>query len=257
MECTPIGLSRAKKTEVLQIEWSLDDAMLMAVVSDMTVRVFHVATGVHLHTLAAHTGKVFELSVHPHIPNLLATWARDGAVILWDHSTGSILREFSTSDTYPGRGRWARTEPLAVLEGAWAPDGDSLFVTDAAGQLHVYGLGSATTRSRAHYDQFFCIDYEDLTIDPLTHTARGMASGRPLHLERGARAPIAHDATPYSEEYRRLAMANRLARGALSYTIQSQKDLTTSSFVAASIVSAMVGFECQGKGARYRKLDTG
>jgi WD40 repeat protein len=215
MECVPLGIGRSKKCEVLQIEWSLEDATLMAVVSDMTVRVFHVATGEHLHTLAAHTGKVFELSVHPRIPNLLATWARDGAIIIWDHSSGQILRRFSTSETYPGRGRWARTEPLAALEGAWAPDGDSLFVTDAAGQLHIYGLSSATTRSRAHYDQFFCIDYQDLTIDPLTHIARGMASGRPLHLERGARAPIAYDGTPYTADYRRLAMANRLTRGAL------------------------------------------
>lgn len=199
----------------LQVEWSLSGGSLMVVMSDTTVRVFDAATGAHTRTLAGHAAKIFELAAHPRHADVLATWGRDGAVVLWDTGTGRVLRRFDLAATYPGRGRWTGSQPLAALEGAWLPDGNTLCVTDAAGQVHVYGLGPGDARARARYDQFYKTDYMDLTIDPLTHTVRGMASGRQPHAERGGRAPISYDGTPYEEEYQRLAMANQLSRGAL------------------------------------------
>jgi WD40 repeat protein len=215
LRCHPLEGSRSRKAEVVQIEWSRDDAAVLAVVSDQTIRVFDAASGRPLHVLSGHSGKLYELSTHPRLPGLVASWARDGTIVLWDHTTGEKLKVLHMAHTYPGRGRWTSLEPLGVLEGTWSPDGSALYATDAAGQLHIYGLGSADVCGRAAYDQFFKIDYQDMTVDPLTNTARSSASGRLPHLDPDARVPVSIDATPYSTTYSALARANRLTRGTL------------------------------------------
>jgi hypothetical protein len=82
--------------------------------------------------------------------------------------------------------------------------------------VHIFGFGSGDVLSRAKYDQFFRPDYADLTVDPLSGTARTMATGRPPHTEADARLPVSYDATPYPERYQQLAARNQLTRGASS-----------------------------------------
>ena len=199
---------------LVQVEWAARDSKLCAVVSDASIRVFDAAAGTQCHALCGHTGKLFEVVAHPVHAELLTSWARDGTVALWHAGSGRCVRQLRLADTYPGRGRWTDTQPLAVLEGCWSPSGHSLYVTDAAGQLHLFGFGAGDRAGRARYDQFFRTDYADLVVDPLTGTARGAATGRPPHVEADARLAISFDATPYEREYQQHAASNTLTRGA-------------------------------------------
>ena len=53
---------------------------------------------------------------------------------------------FSTKQTRPGDRDWP--DPLELMDGHWAPDGTSLAVTDACGQLHIYGTADVAQYAR-------------------------------------------------------------------------------------------------------------
>lgn len=79
---------------------------------------------------------------------------------------------FSSSDTVPlSRGSWA-APVIQVVEGRFAPDGNSFIVSDVAGQFSIYALGPPQPLLlSAPYDQFFSRDY-----DPMVHDAAGFAA---------------------------------------------------------------------------------
>lgn len=196
--------------EVQQIEWALDDRRIMAATSDFTVRVFDTLSGTQLHVLHGHTKALFELSAHPRVPDVVASWAHDGTISVWDVSNGRQLAHFSARNTFPGNGRWCDTEPICFLDGGWTSTGDALMTTDVAGQFHIFAFGPAHLNGRAAYDQFFKNDYE-----PFAANADGFAvssaSSRLMHL---LAPPVCdYNLSPYENPYQDLAMQNKLSQG--------------------------------------------
>ena len=200
-----------KNTEVQQVSWSLDDKRVVACVSDMSVHVFHANDGRQLHVLDGHTKSLYELAVHPWAPDVVATWAYDGTVLVHDVATGKKLAKFDTRNTYPGRGLWTSNEPICLLDGCWTPAGDALLTTDVAGQFHIFSFGPTDLRSLAAYDQFMCCDYDPLQRDH-TGAVFDIGSGRPGHASGDCRTCTSH-MVPYEAPYQSLAARNRLSEG--------------------------------------------
>lgn len=69
---------------------------------------------------------------------------------------------FSTKDTRPGEDAWV--DVIQLVDGHWTPSGDGLVVSDVAGQLHLYGLGSNEFMAYSRYDQFLSSDYRPIRI---------------------------------------------------------------------------------------------
>lgn len=201
-----------KAPEVQQVLWSLDDKRVMACVSDMSVRVFDSNDGKQLHVLTGHTKSLYELAAHPWAPDVVATWSYDGTICVHDVESGERLTSFDVRHTYPGRGLWANSEPLCLLDGCWTPSGDALLTTDVAGQFHVFSFGPADLRSRAAYDQFMRCDYDALQRDT-AGAVFDIASGRPAHTS-GDRRTCTSFMVPYEDPYQSLAAKNRLSEGA-------------------------------------------
>ena len=59
---------------------------------------------------------------------------------------GDVSCSFSTESTRPGEEDWP--DPLHLMDGHWTPDGSRIVVTDASGQLHIYGTGSSSSFDR-------------------------------------------------------------------------------------------------------------
>ncbi len=74
---------------------------------------------------------------------------------------------FSTRDTRPGGDSWV--DVIQLVDGHWTPDGESLVVSDVAGQFHLYRVGSAELMAYARYDQFFSSDYRPIRNDGEGH----------------------------------------------------------------------------------------
>lgn len=197
--------------EVQQIEWSLDDRRIMAATSDFTVRVFDTHGGTQLHVLHGHTKALYELAAHPRVPDVVASWAHDGTISVWDVSNGRQLAHFSAQNTFPGNGRWCDTEPICFLDGGWTATGDALMTTDVAGQFHTFAFGPAHLNGRAAYDQFYKNDYELITAGP-DGFAVSVAAQRPTHL---LSPPVCdYNLAPYENPYQDLAKRNALSQGA-------------------------------------------
>lgn len=196
--------------EVQQIEWSLDDRRIMVAASDFTVRVYDTHDGTQLHVLHGHTKALYELSAHPRVPDIVASWAHDGTISVWDVSSGRQLAHFSAQNTFPGNGRWCDTEPICFLDGGWTATGDALMTTDIVGQFHVFSFGPTHLNGRAAYDQFFKNDYEPLILGP-GGVAMSAAAQRPVHLLRPRVCD--YNLTPYESPYQELAARNALSQG--------------------------------------------
>ncbi|GFH28490.1 putative bromodomain, auxin response factor, coatomer alpha subunit, partial [Haematococcus lacustris] len=89
----PAGRQRKKPapTIINQVAWSCDDRLVLAVVSDNTVRVWNAAKGRQLHVMRGHIERVHVLGAHPLEPRLLFTTGYDGLTLLWDCWRGVLL----------------------------------------------------------------------------------------------------------------------------------------------------------------------
>lgn len=69
---------------------------------------------------------------------------------------------FSSKDTRPGEDAWV--DVIQLVDGHWTPNGEGLVVSDVAGQLHLYGMGSNELMAYSRYDQFFSSDYRPIRV---------------------------------------------------------------------------------------------
>lgn len=65
---------------------------ILAAASDNIIRVWCAHTGALLQLLKGHTQQAHVLEMHPHDPRLALSGGYDGMAILWDITTGAILK---------------------------------------------------------------------------------------------------------------------------------------------------------------------
>jgi len=146
-----------------QALWSLDDRMVVAAMSDFTLRVWDVASGVLVHTLRLHTNKVPVIQCHPLDPRLAISAGHDGRVAVWDLEAGKCVRKYDGSEF-----------DTQVLDGQWSPDGTRIMVSDEKGQWCIFGTGCGKGLQRAKYEQFFAVEFlqeEELVRDNIGRVA--------------------------------------------------------------------------------------
>ena len=147
-----------------QISWAADDSKLVVSVTDFTLRVFHMPTGILHHVLKGHTNRVHVVECHPTDPRVVASASYDGQVIFWDVETGDLLKSFDSRSTRPDKRTWS--DSLCFPDGHFSPDGCHFLVSDVAGQFHLYGIGKpCALASRAPYDQFLSNESNQLIFD--------------------------------------------------------------------------------------------
>ncbi len=167
---------RGHASYVYPVAYTPDGTRLVSGSWDRTARVWSVATGRALATLAGHAGRVHALALAPD-GTRLATGSDDGALVLWDARTGAqIVRKQAAGTWHALAWRPDGAEIAAALANpagsihllsaadlathatleedrivvntlAYAPDGRSLAIGDAAGNLRV--RDTATGRERA------------------------------------------------------------------------------------------------------------
>lgn len=102
---------------VTSVAFSPDGVFLASSSSDRTVKLWHVATGRLLRTLAGHTVGASSVAFDPS-GTILASADGDGIIRFWDTNTGRMLRELGRTETPPPR--------PAIHALAFSPDGSTL-----------------------------------------------------------------------------------------------------------------------------------
>lgn len=74
----------APPSKVTTAQWASSDRLVIAALSDFSVRVWDPTTGAVLSTWRAHTQEVYALLVHPTVPDLVVSGGHDGQVCFWD-----------------------------------------------------------------------------------------------------------------------------------------------------------------------------
>ena len=139
--------ARARRGPVVyaveQAVWSRDDSVVVAAMSDFTLRAWDAQSCVLLHTMRLHTNKVHVLQCHPFDPRVCVSAGHDGRVAVWDVSLGRCVRHYDGGEF----------ETL-VLDGSWSPCGSRIVVSDEKGQWCLFGTGCGGSLSRAKHEQF-------------------------------------------------------------------------------------------------------
>ena len=120
-----------------QIAWTCDDSHILVTMQDCELHVFTFPEGKLIHNLRAHTDSVHVLLTHPIDPAVAITAGYSGDVVVWDVVQGVKWRTLFSKDTRPGSRAWP--DELPFVDGFIAADGNSFALSDAAGQLHIYG----------------------------------------------------------------------------------------------------------------------
>uniref|UniRef100_A0A7S4BJ08 BRWD/PHIP N-terminal domain-containing protein n=1 Tax=Chrysotila carterae TaxID=13221 RepID=A0A7S4BJ08_CHRCT len=120
------------------VAWSCDDTLVLTSTSDAAIQVWCGKSGVWLRNLSAGLGRgvaggeVYVLESHPTLPHVALSASYDGTATLWDARAGAKLSEMKLPRF---------DDDTQVVEGRWAPDGQSLSLTDIGGRLTVFGVG--------------------------------------------------------------------------------------------------------------------
>lgn len=192
-----------------QIAWNADDSVVLASVQNFHVLVYSVHDDKVVRDLSGvHEEPIHIVLGHPIEPEIAVTASYSGDVAVWNIKTGEALKVFYSVDTRPDGRKWP--DSIAYVDGYISHDGQSVALTDAAGQLHVIGIGEPDSlSSRAPYDQFMSSDYEDL-IEGEDGVVRIASSGIPAHELNPADVLCDATATPYPQEFQ-----NAYRRGTL------------------------------------------
>jgi WD40 repeat protein len=104
---------------------------------DTRVHIFSMPEGKLIHSLKGHTEAIHVLLAHPIFPSVAISAAYSGEVVVWDVVQGIALRTLDSKTTRPGGRSWPEGFPF--VDGFISRDGIGFGLTDAAGQLHLYG----------------------------------------------------------------------------------------------------------------------
>ena len=202
--------ARARRGPVVyaveQAVWSCDDAVVLAAMSDFTLRSWSAASGALLHTMRLHTNKVHVLQCHPHHPRVCLSAGHDGRVAVWDAALGRCVRQYDGGNF----------DPPLVLDGTWSPCGSRIVVSDEKGQWCMFGTGCGGSLSRAKHEQFLECEFV-----PEAEIARDAATGflalaadpdTPFHAQfaNGRNRLVDSLGNPYGEPYQSAFRARRL-----------------------------------------------
>jgi WD40 repeat protein len=119
--------------QVRALAMSPDGKTLAAAGDDPTVRLWEVATGKSAAALRDHTDWVLCLAFSPD-GKLLASGGYDGLVRLWDVAGAKKMRDLTAAPVPPPK---PAPEPSAVLSVAFSPDGKTLALGSANGQIRL------------------------------------------------------------------------------------------------------------------------
>lgn len=191
---------RAEPPRVDQIAWNSDDTLILASVQNYKVLVYSLPKGQVVTELSGvHKEPVHVVLAHPFEPDIAITASYSGEIVLWNISRGVPIKIFHSVDSRPDGRKWP--DPIAYVDGYISPDGQYAALTDAAGQLHVIGLGSPDPWiSRAPYDQFLSTDYEELLTDD-QGIVRSLVTNEPADARTGTELVCDATATPYPHGY--------------------------------------------------------
>ncbi|GFR63055.1 bromodomain and WD repeat-containing protein 3-like [Elysia marginata] len=146
-----------KDVRVTMISWSMDDAMVVTAVSDLTIKIWDAYTGTLLRVLEGHEDEVFVLETCPTDARILLSAGHDGKMILWDIYTGTRIKKFFNLIEGQGHG--------AVFDCKFSPDGHTLAATDSHGHLLLMGFGNNERCKKIPQQLFFHTDYRPLVRD--------------------------------------------------------------------------------------------
>ena len=191
---------RGPSPRVDQVVWNADDTMVLASVQNFKVIVYSVAKQKVVCELGGvHEEPVHVVLSHPYDPRIVMTASYSGEIVLWDIMEGTPMKIFNSVDSRPDGRKWP--DPIAYVDGYMSPDGQCAAFADAAGQLHVIGIGNPPSwLSRAPYDQFISTDYEDLITDD-QGIVRSVETGQPADVCLGTEVLCDATATPYPQGF--------------------------------------------------------
>ena len=198
---------RAEPPRVDQIAWNSDDTLILASVQNYKVLVYSLPRGKIVTELSGvHKEPVHVVLAHPFEPDVAITASYSGEIVLWNIAQGVPIKIFNSVDSRPDGRKWP--DPIAYVDGYISPDGQYAALTDAAGQLHIIGLGNPDPWiSRAPYDQFLSTDYEELVTDE-QGVVRSLVTNEPADARTGTELVCDATATPYPHGYQ-IAYRNR------------------------------------------------
>ncbi|BFZ25162.1 hypothetical protein BsWGS_28200 [Bradybaena similaris] len=146
---------------VTMVSWSMDDAMVITAVSDLSIKVWNSYTGTLLQVLEGHEDEVFVVEACPTDARILLSAGHDGKMIIWDIYAGVKIKKFFNLIEGQGHG--------AVFDCKFSPDGHSLAATDSHGHLLLMGLGTNDRCKKIPQQLFFHTDYRPLIRDANNH----------------------------------------------------------------------------------------
>jgi len=183
-----------------QVVWNADDSLVLASVQNFKVIVYSLRNKNIVSVLGGiHEEPVHVVLSHPYDPRIAMTASYSGEIVVWDILEGTKLKIFHSVDSRPDGRKWP--DPIAYVDGFMSPDGQCAAFADAAGQLHVVGIGTPPTwLSKTPYDQFLSNDYEDLITDD-QGVVRSVETGQPADVSAATAVLCDATATPYPQGF--------------------------------------------------------
>ena len=172
-----VANQQKKMKSVTMVAWSLDDALAITAVSDLTLKIWDSHKGTLLSNLTGHEDEIFVLEPHPNALNLLLTAAHDGQLIVWDLETKKQL--FKHRNMIEEQGNTQGHGP--VFDAKWSKDGTTICASDSHGHVMFIGHGSADQYGKCPTELFFHTDYRPLLRDSF-HNVVDEQTQLPPHL---------------------------------------------------------------------------
>uniref|UniRef100_T1J4N0 Bromo domain-containing protein n=1 Tax=Strigamia maritima TaxID=126957 RepID=T1J4N0_STRMM len=186
--------NKIPKYKVTMVAWSRDDRYVFTAVNDATIKVWNSYVGELVYILDGHDDDVYVLETHPQNPRLLLSAGHDGRIVLWNLSTGSLIKSFFNNIEGQGHG--------AVFDCKFSPDGSLFASTDSHGHLSIFGFGSNEKYKKCPPEQFFHTDYRPLIRDSNHHVLDEQTQQAPHLMPPPFLVDI--DGNPYPPHYQRL-----------------------------------------------------
>ncbi|KAK9915369.1 hypothetical protein WJX75_008121 [Coccomyxa subellipsoidea] len=231
-----------------QVAWTRDDSMILAALTDDSVRVWDAWSGQLLQRLEGHAGRAHVLECHPLDHRLAMSAGYDGLTIIWDIIAGRALTRFSTQDTRPAGDRWC--DPIQLVDGHWSADGASVVVADVAGQWHLYSCGNFTFPARALYDHFLSGDYTALVRDA-SQFVLDADSQQPPHISQQNDTLVDFLGEPYPpsiQAARREGRLGRMFEAELAVELRSQPGMLPNALIQAGPTLTAAAWQSQEAG---------
>ncbi|CAM9632001.1 unnamed protein product [Scytosiphon promiscuus] len=169
-----------------------------------TFKVWNSETGALLHTIkSAHAQTVSALIPHPFDSDSLASVGGEGTNIL---AAGPQSDQIHHGDS------------VAVLDGVFSPDGNSIAVADSLGRWTLYGTGQRTDETvagkKVPLEQYFTSDYRELVRDQRQHVVDAFTQQPPHLAQTGDLVDFIGNAHPEDVQPRKVwAAVSRRAGG--------------------------------------------